>query len=292
MARLRSAPIDSEVVLSELSDIKEALEAEMSVGTSWYDCLRPSEKRLQKTATGMALQALQQLTGINFIFYYGTTFFASAGVTNPFIATIATNVVNVGMTVPGILGVDYFGRRPLLLVGAASMLICEWIIAIVGVTVGTSNASASKVLIGFSCIYVGSFAATWGPLAWVVTSEMFPLAIRAKALALSTLSNWLLNFAIGYATPYMVDAINYHVFMVWGSCCILCFLFTFFCIPETKGLSLEQVELLWAHSTVLGSTSYRRQLIEESQSHQVADGAANDSIAEKKASDRGETQHV
>src|ERR1700721_1120003 len=74
----------------------------------------------------------QQLTGINFIFYYGTTFFNRSGIQNPFLIAVATNVVNVGMTVPGMWGVERFGRRRLLLVGALGMCICEYIVAIAG----------------------------------------------------------------------------------------------------------------------------------------------------------------
>jgi SP family sugar:H+ symporter-like MFS transporter len=100
----------------------------------------------------------QQLTGINFIFYYGTTFFNHSGIQNPFVIAIATNVVNVGMTVPGMWGVERFGRRRLLLVGAAGMCICEYIVAIAGVTISVHNLVGQKVLIAFVCIYIVSLS--------------------------------------------------------------------------------------------------------------------------------------
>lgn len=104
--------------------------------------------------TGIGLQALQQLTGINFIFYYGTQFFKNSGIRDPFLISIATNVVNVGMTVPGIYAVDHFGgRRSMLLVGAAGMAISQLIVAITGTVVGNTNEAAQKVLIAFVCIY-------------------------------------------------------------------------------------------------------------------------------------------
>jgi MFS family permease len=96
----------------------------------------------------------QQLTGINFIFYYGTTFFKHSGITDPFMINVATNVVNVGMTIPGMWGIERFGRRRLLLVGAVGMCICEYIIAIVGVTISVNNIAGQKVLIAFVCIYI------------------------------------------------------------------------------------------------------------------------------------------
>jgi MFS transporter, SP family, sugar:H+ symporter len=161
----------------------------------------------------------QQLTGINFIFYYGTTFFLNSGIESPFLINVATNVVNVGMTLPAIWGVERFGRRRLLLVGALGMCICEYIVAIIGVTISVHNIAGQKVLIAFVCIYIVSssssishsiyyscqafFASTWGPIAWVITGEIFPLNVRAKAMSLSCASNWLWNFGIAYASAYM-----------------------------------------------------------------------------------------
>ena len=176
-----------------------------------------------------------------------------------------TNVVNVVMTIPAFWAVDHIGRRRLLLIGAAGMLLCEYLIAIIGVTISVENQAGQKVLVAFVCIYIAFFAATWGPIAWVVTSEIFPLAVRAKAMSMSTASNWLWNFGIGYATPYIVNPgygnLGPKVFFVWGSTCVGCLVFTYFCIPETKGLSLEQVDVLYQNTTPVRSVAYRNQLI-------------------------------
>jgi len=118
-------------------------------------------------------------------------------------------------------------------------------------------------------IYIFFFASSWGPVAWVVTGEMFPLKVRAKCLSMTTATNWLLNFAIAYATPYMVNEgpgyanLQSKVFFgesprptsfpvmptnsltVWGSFCFVCIFFVWFLIYETKGLSLEQVDELY-----------------------------------------------
>jgi len=93
---------------------------------------------------------------VNFIFYYGTQFFKNAGIQNAFLITVATSIVNVFMTLPGLYGVERYGRRSLLLVGAAGMTICEFIVAIIGVTVSTSNLAGQRVLIAFVCIYIVS----------------------------------------------------------------------------------------------------------------------------------------
>jgi MFS family permease len=167
------------------------------------DCFRPSDNRiLFRTLTGISIQAWQQLTGINFIFYFGTTFFTNAGIHDPFLISIAISTVNVVMTLPGIWGVERFGRRRLLLVGAVGMTVCEFIIAIIGSTTPASNQSAQSTLVAFVCFYIAFFASTWGPITWVVTGEIFPLQIRAKAMSLSVASNWLFNWAIAYTSEY------------------------------------------------------------------------------------------
>lgn len=132
-----------------------------------------------------------------------------------------------------------------------------------------------------SCIYIAFFASTWGPIAWVVVGEIYPLNVRAKGMSMAAASNWLWNFAIGYATPYLVDDqpgdanLGSKVFFIWGATCFCCIIFTYFCIPETKGLSLEQIDLLYMHSTPITSGSLRRKLLAEdihAANHKQLDG--------------------
>ena len=101
---------------------------------------------------------------------------------------------------------------------------------------------------------------TWGPAAWVVIGEIYPLPIRAKGVALATSSNWLWNCIIAVTTPYIVDEdkgdLQVKVFFVWGSALLICFLFAFFFIPETKGLTLEQVDKMLEESTPMTSARW------------------------------------
>lgn len=249
LARLRQIPVDHPALVEELAEIQANHEYEMNIGSSSYAaCFRPPIRKRQ--LTGIALQALQQLTGVNFIFYYGTSYFTQSGISNPFIVSVITSCVNVASTIPGLYLVESWGRRPLLLFGAVGMSVCQLIVASVG-TALPGSIIANKVLIAFVCIYIFFFACSWGPCAWVVTGETFPLKARAKGLSMTTASNWLLNFAIGYATPYMVDPgkgnanLGSKVFFVWGGFCVICSFFVYFCIYETKGLSLEAVDELY-----------------------------------------------
>lgn len=268
LARLYSTNEDDPVVRAELADIQTNLDIELTHGNGTYlDCFRPNERKfLSRTMTGMWLQAWQQLTGINFIFYYGTIFFQSTNQADPFLFTVASNVVNVVATIPGMWGMERIGRRKLLIGGAAWMFVCELIVAVVGTAVSEDNHSAQKSLVAFVCIYVAGFASTWGPAAWVVCGEIFPLAIRAKALSLCTASNWLWNFGIGYATPYLVDegpgnaGLATKVFFIWAGTCACAGIFAFFCIVETSGLSLEEVDELYATTSPAKSAKANSQV--------------------------------
>ena len=220
LSRLTSLPENDSEVVFELEEIRLNLKHEEEIGESSYiDCFRASDNRIRfRTLTGIFLQAWQQLTGINFIFYFGTTFFTNAGIHNPFLISIATSTVNVGMTLPGIWGVERYGRRRLLLVGAVGMTVCEFIVAIIGSATSQSNKSAQSALVAFVCFYIAFFASTWGPIAWVVTGEIFPLKIRAKAMSLSVASNWLWNWAIAYSSeclPLLLCVFAPIILSVW-----------------------------------------------------------------------------
>lgn len=248
LGQLRRLPVDHPAVIEELNEVQANHLYEMSLGKSTYiECFQGTlGKRL---LTGCLLQSLQQLTGVNFIFYYGTQYFQRAGFDNPFIIQVITNCVNVASTFPGLWMVERLGRRNLLLLGGVGMCVCQYIVAITGTVAGTTDLPAQRAAIAFVCIYIFFFASSWGPVAWVVTGELFPLKARAKCLSMTTASNWLLNWAIAYSTPYMVDPdhanLQSKVFFIWGSFCFVCIFFVWAMIYETKGLTLEQVDELY-----------------------------------------------
>jgi MFS transporter, SP family, sugar:H+ symporter len=219
LSRLRRLEATHPSIVDELNEVRANHEYEMTVGKASYaQCFKGTVgKRL---FTGCALQALQQLSGVNFIFYYGTSYFKRAGFENPFTIQVITNTVNVVSTLPGLYLVEKLGRRGLLLLGAIGMTVSQFIVAIVGTVAGTTNLPAQRAGIAFTCIYIYFFASSWGPVAWVVTGEMFPLKVRAKALSITTATNWLFNFAIAYSTPYLVNEeeanLQAKVFFIWG----------------------------------------------------------------------------
>lgn len=215
------------------------------------------------------MQCCQQLTGINFIFYFGTTFFQQLGtISDPFFISLVTTLVNVLSTPLSFWVIEKFGRRFLLIWGACGMIMMQFVVAIIGVTSGKEDNhddGAVKSMIAFICLNIFFFAVTWGPVAWVVVGESFPLPIRSRGVAISTASNWFWNTVhifhplpitdvltllqiIATITPYMVGTspgsanLGPKVFFIWGSLCIVSLAFAYFLVPEMKGLSLEQVD--------------------------------------------------
>jgi sugar porter (SP) family MFS transporter len=177
LTRLRGEPEGSEYIQQELAEIVANHEYEMSVIPqggyfgSWYNCfkggLRNPSSNLRRTILGTSLQMMQQWTGVNFIFYFGTTFFQELGtISNPFLIGLITTLVNVCSTPISFYIVEKYGRRTILIWGALGMLICEFIVAIVGVTAArpsVTNHAATQSQIAFICIYIFFFATTWGP---------------------------------------------------------------------------------------------------------------------------------
>ncbi len=253
LSRLRRLDITHPALVEELAEIEANHEYEMALGPDTYmDIIFGTPHLGRRTLTGCGLQMLQQLTGVNFIMYYSTTFFEGAGVLSPFLISLIINIVNVVSTFPGLLVVESWGRRKLLIVGAAGMAVSQLLIASFTAAAPNSlSTTASLISVIFVCIYIFFFAASWGPVAWVVTSEIYPLKVRAKSMSVSTASNWLLNFGIAYGTPFMVEGgsgnagLGPKVFFVWGAFCIIAIFFVYFMVYETSKISLEQIDEMY-----------------------------------------------
>lgn len=182
LAKIRRLQEDSPAVLEEIAEIQANHEYELSLGeTSYADCFKGN--LLKRLLTGCCLQGLQQLTGINFIFYYGTQFFKNSGFDNSFTISLITNCVNVVSTLPGLYAIEKWGRRPVLFWGAVGMCVSQFIVAILGTTttgqdelgnIIVHNLAAQKAAIAFICFYIFFFAASWGPVAWYAFRPPLP----------------------------------------------------------------------------------------------------------------------
>ncbi|OAA35835.1 Sugar/inositol transporter [Beauveria brongniartii RCEF 3172] len=289
ISRLRGQPESSEYVQSEVAEIvaNEEYERALIPSTTWFgswaNCFKGSlwvsKSNLRRTILGTSLQMMQQWTGVNFIFYFSAAFLKSTGaVKDVFLTSMIFTIINVLSTPLSFWTVERFGRRSILLLGAAGMLVCQFLCAIIGVTAGfdrvhatptvedptattPNNLSAVNAQIAFISIFIFFFASTWGPGAWVVIGEIFPLPIRSRGVGLSTASNWLWNTIIAVITPYMVGSdrgnLKSKVFFIWGGLCTCALVYTYFLVPETKGLSLEQVDKMMEESTPRTSAKWK-----------------------------------
>jgi SP family sugar:H+ symporter-like MFS transporter len=253
LSRLRRLDITHPALIDELQEIVANHQYELTLGPDTYkDIFVGSPSLGRRTFTGCGLQMLQQLTGINFIMYYSTTFFDGAGVSSPYLKSLIINIINVVSTFPGLYVIESWGRRRLLMIGAAGMACCQLLMASFTTAAGNQLKEASQtILITFSALNIFFFAASWGPVVWVVTSEIYPLKVRAKAMSVSTASNWLLNFGIAYSTPFMVGTgpgtaeIGGRIFFIWGAFCIVAVFFVWAMVYETSKISLEQIDEMY-----------------------------------------------
>jgi SP family arabinose:H+ symporter-like MFS transporter len=193
---------------------------------------------------GLLLPFLSQVCGINAVIYYGPRILEQAGFTlnNALGGQVTIGLVNVIFTFVAIFTVDKWGRRPLLFAGVGGAVIA---LVIIGALFALGMTSGPWILI-FILVFISCFAFSFGPVCWVIIGEIFPNAIRGKAMALATLSLWIGNFLVGQLTPVMLEGLGSSwTFWIFALCCSPAILLTWKLIPETKGRSLEDIEAYW-----------------------------------------------
>ena len=237
-------------VQREIGEIKEKHDLEVSLGKRPWIELITGPRMAYRTALGMVLQALQQLTGANFFFYYGTTIFNATGINNSFVTAMILGGVNFGMTFFGLYVVERFGRRNALIIGGIGMTVNFLIFASVGAfalnnTTPTATPAAGAAMIVFACLFIAFYATTWGPIIWCIVGELFPSHYRARSMALVTSSNWIWNFLIAFFTPFITGDIKFKYGYVFAACNFAAVLVVFFFVCETQGRSLEEIDTMY-----------------------------------------------
>ena len=196
---------------------------------------------------GIGLAVFQQVTGINTVIYFAPMIFQASGLSSASAAILATagiGVVNVVMTLVAIWLIDRVGRRVLLLTGIAGMGVSLCLLAL-GFLLGKGPALGWLTAASLAA-YVGCFAIGLGPVFWLLISEIFPLAIRARGMSAATIANWLSNLVVALTFLDLVDLLGRPgVFFLYAALSLGAFLFARTLVPETKGLSLEAIEALW-----------------------------------------------
>lgn len=283
LSSARGLPPNSEMVQIEFLEIKgqHLFEKETQAikypqwqdGSFWsnfklafYDYLSLLTTRtlLFRTAVGTLTMFFQQWTGVNAILYYAPTIFKDLGLTGNANSLLATGVVGIAMfvaTIPAVIWVDNIGRKPILVSGAFIMAACHLIVAVLtGLYHNSweSHTSAGWVACAFVWIFAIAFGYSWGPCAWILVAEIWPLSIRGKGVSISASSNWMNNFIVGQVTPTMIKKLGFGTFVFFGSFSFVGGLFILFLVPETKGLTLEEMDEVFG-SVGLAAADMQRQ---------------------------------
>lgn len=241
-------------VYTEVQLIQAGIERESLAGSaSWTELVTGKPRILRRVIMGIMLQSLQQLTGDNYFFYYGTTIFQAVGMTDSFQTSIVLGVVNFASTFLGIYTIERFGRRLCLLTGSVCMFVCFIIYSILGVTNlyidgydGPTSVPTGDAMIFITTLYIFFFASTWAGGVYCIVSETYPLRIRSKAMSVATAANWIWGFLISFFTPFITSAIHFYYGFVFTGCLLFSFFYVYFFVVETKGLTLEEVDELYA----------------------------------------------
>jgi SP family xylose:H+ symportor-like MFS transporter len=198
---------------------------------------------------GVLLAVFQQFVGINVVLYYAPEIFRNmgSGTDTALLQTIIVGIINLSFTILAIFTVDRWGRKPLQIAGALGM---AFFMIVLGFTFFMQQVN----LVSLICMlgYVACFALSWGPVTWVLLSEIFPNRIRGRAMALAVAAMWISNLIISLSFPILnnssaLNQVFHHGFAYWiyGGMGILAALFVRRYVPETKGRSLEEIEHYW-----------------------------------------------
>ncbi|KAI9310372.1 general substrate transporter [Dichotomocladium elegans] len=273
LSKIRRRPIDDPLVQQEWRDIKISVEFDRELERQQYpqyigqgvkgrfmislmgyrDLFRPGMFR--RVMIGSVLMFFQQFCGTNSLIYYAPTIFKSVGLTGNTISLLATGIVgiiNLVSTIPTVLFLDVMGRKRTLMVASVFMTASMAVVAIIsGIYEGNWVGNEGK---GWACVamtyfFIANFAYAWGPIGWVIPAEIFPLRSRAKAMSVTTSSNWMNNFIIAQITPPMLEGIGFGTYIFFACFCFLSLIFVWFFVPETKGRTLEEMDELFGGKT-------------------------------------------
>ncbi|OWM91315.1 sugar carrier protein C [Punica granatum] len=241
-----------ENVDEEFNDLVAASEASKKVEHPWRNLLE--RKYRPHLSMAILIPFFQQLTGINVIMFYAPVLFNSIGFGSnaSLMSAVITGLVNVLATWVSIYGVDKWGRRFLFLEGGAQMFICQLAVGTsIATKFGTSGNPGvlpqwySIIVVLFICIYVSAFAWSWGPLGWLVPSEIFPLEIRSAAQSINVSVNMLFTFAIAQVFLSMLCHLKFGLFFFFAFFVVVMSIFVYIFVPETKGVPIEEMSIVW-----------------------------------------------
>ncbi|CAO3625069.1 unnamed protein product [Mucor fragilis] len=260
-------------VLQEFSEIKDNVQLENNVAVDSYISMIKDPKNRRVLWVGCSVAIFQQLTGANVIMYYAAFMFQQAGLQGS-LSLLANGIdyaVMVIFCVPGMILVDRVGRIKLMVIGSIGMCVCFFLMAGLYGGVGytewneeqlshvinmSSNPAAEHAVIAFIFIFVAFYATTWAPVAWIYIAEIFPLRIRSKGFALASAILWVGNILVGQVTPILMDKITWGTYVLYGVIGLIMLVWMFLFAPEPKGLSLEEIEVVFHGPLIVTNLNY------------------------------------
>ena len=238
----------------ELAGMQSSLAAERGAG--WTDLVTPLVRPALIVGVGLAI--FQQISGINTVIYYAPMIFQFAGFRSAsasLLATAGVGVVNVAMTIVALLLVDRVGRRPLLLVGLAGMVLGLGAEGL-AFRLPALSGSLGWIAVGSLMLYVGAFAVGLGPVFWLLISEIYPLTVRGLAMSVATAANWGANLLVAITFLTLIQLAGRPLtFWIYALVGVGAWLFAWRWVPETRGRTLEEIEAHWRagrHPRALG----------------------------------------
>ena len=229
----------------EIKEIREVEEAE-SGGAGLRAAFAPWVRPALVVAVGLAV--FQQLVGINTIIYFAPTTLTNVGFgdTGAIYANLVIGVLNVAATVVAIRLVDRVGRKPLLLAGLAGMVLSLTVLGLSNLLMAEPNSAGDPLaLVTLACLggFIVSFAATWGPVVWVMLPEVLPLSVRGSAMGVAIFLHWAANFLVAQTFPILLNEFEAGpVFLGYAVIGVIAAVFVTTKVEETKGRSLEEIE--------------------------------------------------
>ncbi|KAJ6678119.1 SOLUTE CARRIER FAMILY 2 FACILITATED GLUCOSE TRANSPORTER [Salix viminalis] len=236
----------------EFQDLVDASTAAKQVEHPWKNFT--GRKHRPQLIICTFIPFFQQLTGINVIMFYAPVLFKTLGFGDDasLMSAVITGVVNVVATMVSVYSVDKLGRKALFLEGGVQMVICQVVVAaMIGRAFGTEGEAGdmsegvSSMMLFFICAYVAAFAWSWGPLGWLVPSEVCPLEIRSAGQATNVSVNMFFTFVIGQFFLSMLCHMKFGLFLFFGGFVIIMTIFIYYLVPETKNVPIEDMNQVW-----------------------------------------------
>ncbi|QPG74358.1 hypothetical protein FOA43_001685 [Brettanomyces nanus] len=295
---IRMLPKDHEYILWEIATVQQQLQEESQLvkipgydedaTEDWKETIKhPTRwgivakfRELKKPGIrnrlllGFSVMIFQNLAGINALNYYSPTIFKDIGVTGNSVDLLATGVFGIVKAVTNILfvigGVDRYGRRGPLLLGSSVTCLCMLYLGVYTCVAGSFDHtvpmdSGSRCAIAMVYIFAIFFAFSWNSIPFIFCSEVFPTRVRNLCMAMCVMMQWLMQFVIVYSNPYMMTNIKYGTFFFFAACLFVSVPFVYFLLPETRGLTLENMDIMFNEPGFAISKRYRTKAIIEKQ---------------------------